>query len=105
MATKKSINPVEVEQAGIIFSTIAEQVDAARQICMEAINMIGDKEQHPEILIVAVRELCGQIGLLADIGAISMGNRILSQNDGDPAKWLLPPIYHLAAEKQEAIHG
>ena len=105
MAAKKSINPAEMERAGILFSTIAHRIEDIDQLCLEAISMVGDPNENAWAMISAARALCCQVGLLADMGAASMGSESVTAREGDPAKWLLPPSYHAAAEKTEARHG
>lgn len=107
MAEKKSTNPVDsvtIQQAGISFNTIAQLADTARSLCVEAIDSMSSDDEQASRMAVAARELCSQIGLIADVGAKSLGESPLK--GVDPSKWLQPPVYHWAADKVEgATHG
>jgi hypothetical protein len=96
MATEKSINPLAVQQAAVSFSTIAELASTVHQMCIEVVAKMGDPEEHAEFFAVAARDLASQIGLLADIGAESLGELVCKGTN--PAAWLQPPIYPTAGE-------
>lgn len=92
MATLKSINPVAVEQAAVSFGEIAERADIVRRLLVEVIEKMGDPEEDIESLVVAGRELAAQIGLVADMGARSLGSSALKGTEAQA--WLLPPVWH-----------
>lgn len=91
MATEKSTNPLAIQQAAVSFGTIADLAMTVHALCIEVIDKMGDPTEHAEPLALAARELAAQIGLLADIGAVSLGKTACKGTD--PAAWLQPPIY------------
>jgi phage FluMu protein gp41 len=93
MADIKSINPVNVEQAGIIFGDIAEHAMALKELAME---MIDEGDSNFDYLkCVAIRELSSKLGFMADLGAGRLG---ATQAYGGVEAWLLPSAYRRAAE-------
>ena len=81
-------------QAGWIFSTIAEMACSVRELATNVVAEGDDKSIWDFTVnkVVAARDLCSQIGLLADIGATKTGGVELMNG---AESWLLPPAYHL----------
>jgi hypothetical protein len=106
MANSKSTNPTpaQIKQAGILFATIAEKAEASRQLCHMAVaGLTADVDDDTCTALVAATALCAEIGLFADMGAMSMGNGLFCVNAADPARWLLPPVFQTG--ESEAING
>lgn len=87
-------------QAAVIFDTIAEQADTVQKLCIEAIMGVGADDDLDRTcrLLVAARELCGQVGFLADTGAKMTGG--ITLKNADPVEWFMPPVY----PREEASH-
>lgn len=101
MATSKSINPLAVEQAAVSFGTIASLANSVRELCVEAVMNMGDHDNAAN-MATAASDLASQIGLLADIGACSLGGMVMKGTN--PSRWLQPPIYPHGDESEGAHH-
>jgi len=80
-------------QPGVIFAEIADLAS-----CVERLGVLlvaGDGEDHRDRAAyeTGIRALSNQIGLLADMGARLCGESQLK--GGDPAQWLLPPVFNV----------
>lgn len=82
-------------RAGWVFSTIQEQIEAVRDLCTCIIADGTENWDFTILKVVAARELCSQIGALADIGIIDVGG-VMARHE-DARGWLLPPAYHSEA--------
>jgi hypothetical protein len=93
------------KQAGYVISDIAFLADAIRGLCVDVINE-SDAAWGNDVVnkIVAARELCSQIGVLADIANADLGNDDMRLHH-DPRKWLCSPAYHELAEARERGHA
>lgn len=95
-ATSKFFNPVVIEQAGVSFGEIAMLADAVHRLIAGVITKMDDPAEDAETPAVAARELAKQIGLLADLGARSLG--AVELRGATAQEWLHSPIWHVIAK-------
>jgi hypothetical protein len=82
------------KRAGYAISQMAGLASAVRDLCSDLI-FDSDASWGNDVInkIVAARELCSQIGALADIANVDLGNRAMCHHN-DARGWLCPPAYH-----------
>lgn len=85
-------------QPGVIFAEIADLASCVERLGVLLVAGDDDDPRDRTAYETGIRALSNQIGLLADIGARLCGDSALK--GGDPAQWLLPPVFH--AEVQHA---
>jgi hypothetical protein len=105
ISSPSAFQPLVSKQAGYVISDIASLADAVRSLCVDVINE-SDATWGNDVVnkIVAARELCSQIGVLADIANADLGNGGMRLHH-DPRKWLCSPAYHEAAQAREDDHA
>lgn len=89
------VTPASVAQAEILFGSIAVLAQTIKHFGMQ---MAGDgADSFDEYKAVAIMELAAQAGWLADLGNMKVGG---GGHVGDAERWVLPPAYWWAVEKQ-----
>jgi hypothetical protein len=93
------------KQAGQTIHDMAALADAIRDLCVDVINE-SDATWGSAVVnkVVAARELCSQIGVLADIANADLGNHELCYHR-DARGWLCPPIYHERAQAAKDLES
>lgn len=85
-------------QPGVIFAEIADLASCVERLGVLLVAGEDEDDRDRTAYETGIRALSNQIGLLADMGARLCGESQLK--GGDPARWLLPPVFQ--AEVQHA---
>lgn len=89
MAKKNSTGPIEVEQAGIIFSSMAEPAKAVQQL---TVGIISDGAKGFDVNKAVAAKLVEKMGWLADLGVDKLGADRAAANEArfDPPEFSDP---------------